>query len=228
MVWVSLFPLWLPLSIVEERQISRLKQIKGLLPSRIVIWSVKSYSPRFLFFRVEQNYWATMSSLSLQPDALYQFCISVAMRIAIQLLWFLLIDCMFWEVSYRCAKQIPYQEAEVCQIQRYMSSGKYLRPPQKKGGKNPTAARFCECLAFFRYPHAYFFPPLKTDFWTVKEKEKSWKSCHYVYSFWIFSFRSGISVPFQICVSFLVTCSWNVRIYSHWLVIITYQFQWVK
>lgn len=53
-----------------------------------------------------------------------------------------------------------------------MSSGKCFRPPQKRGKKNPSAACFCVFLALFRYLYAQFFPPLKTDFWTVKEKTK--------------------------------------------------------
>lgn len=145
-----------------------------------------------------------MTSLSLQPDAFYQFCISVAMRIAIQLLWFLLLVFMFWEVSCRYVKKLSYQETEVCC--RGTCPGESVLGLLIKG-KNPTAACFCVSLALFRYLHAHFFPPLKTDFWTVKEKKTSWKSCHYVYSFWIFSFLSGISAPSKSCVSFFVTCS---------------------
>lgn len=135
-----------------------------------------------------------MTSLPLQPDALYQFYISVAMRIAIQLLWFLLLVCVFWEFSCRCIKKLSHQETEVCLMERYMSSGKCFRPPQKRE-KNPTIACFCVFLALFRYPHDHFFLPLKTDFCIVKEGKKNRKSCHYGYSFWIFSFLHGVSAP---------------------------------
>lgn len=188
------------------------------MPSRIVIWSVKSHSPRFLFFLVEQNCWATMTSLSLQPDALYQLCISVAMRIAVELLWFLLLVCVFWEVSCRCVKSSLTRRLKfvrwrvTCPVENVLG---LLR----KGGKKSNSCLFLCVPRSFPISLCPFFPSSENWLLDCEGENKSWKSCHYVYSFWIFVFLSEISAPFQSCVSFLVTCSWNMRTYNHWLVV---------
>lgn len=110
-----------------------------------------------------------MTSLSLQPDAFYQFCISVAMRIAIQLLWFLLLVFMFWEVSCRCVKKLSYQETEVCC--RGTCPGESVLGLLIKG-KNPTAACFCVSLALFRYLHAHFSLLWKLTFGLWRRKKQ--------------------------------------------------------
>lgn len=142
------------------------------MPSRIVIWSVISQSPRFFFFLVEQNCWATMTSLSLQSDALYQLYIWVAVRIAVELLWFLLLVCVFREVSCRCVKSSLTRRLKFVRWRGTCPVENVLGLLRKGGKKNPSAACFCVFLALFRYLYAQFFPPLKTDFWTVKEKTK--------------------------------------------------------
>lgn len=140
-------------------------------------------------------------------------------RIAIQLLWFLFLVCVFWKVSCRCFKKLSYQGTDVCWMERYMSSGKYFRP-LKKGEKNSTAPWFCVFLALFRYPHAHYFPPLKTHFWTVEERKKKnvKKVIMGILLEFLISFLELVPLS-KSCVSFLVTWSWCMRTCNHWLVV---------
>lgn len=160
--------------------------------------------------------WAELLSnhdfLALQPDALYQFYISVAMRIAIQLLWFLLLVCVFWEFSCRCIKKLSHQETEVCLMERYMSSGKCFRPPQKRE-KNPTIACFCVFLALFRYPH-----DSSSENWLLHCEGRKKKTEKVVIMGILFEFLASFMVLVPLpksFVSFLVTCSWYMRTSNH-------------
>ena len=62
-------------------------------------------------------------------------------------------------------------------MERYMSSGKCFRPPQKEK-KNPVTACFRMFLALCGCPEerdddsAHFFPPLETCFWIGEGKKR--------------------------------------------------------